>query len=71
MSTVSSPGREEPLLPPQIRINGSDTDDYDVPDGLHRQQSLDDADKAAFSESELSKTQKKTDKLRELLTVHV
>ncbi|KAK0501865.1 hypothetical protein EDD18DRAFT_1101575 [Armillaria luteobubalina] len=63
MSTASSPSREEPPPLPQIRVNGTDTDNYDVSDRLHRQQSLDDAYKAAFSESELSKTQKKADKL--------
>ncbi|KAK0188332.1 hypothetical protein F5146DRAFT_1002424 [Armillaria mellea] len=67
MATVSAPGQEEPLPLPQIRINGSDTDIYDVLDRLHRQQSLDDAYKAAFSETELSKTQKKTDKLLDVI----
>ncbi|PBK70525.1 hypothetical protein ARMSODRAFT_1035308 [Armillaria solidipes] len=62
MSTDPAPGMEEPLPLPQIRVNGSDADSKDVPEHLHRQQTLDAAYQAVFSKAELSKTQKKADK---------
>ncbi|KAG7442638.1 uncharacterized protein BT62DRAFT_954741 [Guyanagaster necrorhizus] len=58
---------EKPLPLPKISINGTDADSNDVPEDLHRQQSLDTAYDAAYSKIELSKTQKKVDKLMDTI----
>ncbi len=62
MSTDPAPSMGEPLPLPQLRVNGNDADSKDVPEHLHRQQTLDAAYQAVFSKTELSKTQKKADK---------
>ncbi|SJK96921.1 uncharacterized protein ARMOST_00170 [Armillaria ostoyae] len=67
MSTNPSPDMEKPLPLPKISINGSDAGSKDVPEDLHRQQSLDTAYQAAFSKTELSKTQKKIERVMDTL----
>ncbi len=71
MSTDPYPDMGKPLPLPKISINGSDAGSKDVPEDLHRQQSLDTAYQAAFSKTELSKTQKKVERVSEWLIVHV
>lgn len=67
MSTNPSPDMERPLSLPKISINGSDADSNDVPEDLHRQQSLDTAYQAAFSKTDLSKTQKKAERIMDTI----
>ncbi|KAK0194867.1 hypothetical protein F5146DRAFT_1023158, partial [Armillaria mellea] len=67
MSADHSPDIEKPLPLPKISINGSDAGSKDVPEDLHRQQSLDTAYQAAFSRTELSKTQKKAERFMDTI----